>query len=177
MHKINKPVCAEILRSIKGALSEYPKARTCVRNRGRAKQQHQCTKLTSMVGIVKWSRPRGCGSCIRGFESLPTHILSKRNDVGVSPSGKATDSDSVMRRFESCYPSQSGDIARVKGSGLQNLYSPVQIWVSFHTKTHRKNVDKSTFFCHIRRKTGTGKVFQLTVFLHRNHVFAKSGIQ
>ena len=27
-------------------------------------------------------------------------------DIGVSPSGKATDSDSVMRRFESCYPSQ-----------------------------------------------------------------------
>ena len=27
-------------------------------------------------------------------------------NVGVSPSGKATDSDSVMRRFESCYPSQ-----------------------------------------------------------------------
>ena len=26
---------------------------------------------------------------------------------GVSPSGKATDSDSVIRRFESCYPSFS----------------------------------------------------------------------
>ncbi len=26
-------------------------------------------------------------------------------DAGVSPSGKATDSDSVIRRFESCYPS------------------------------------------------------------------------
>ena len=25
---------------------------------------------------------------------------------GVSPSGKATDSDSVIRRFESCYPCQ-----------------------------------------------------------------------
>ena len=31
----------------------------------------------------------------------------KRNSFynGVSPSGKATDSDSVIRRFESCYPS------------------------------------------------------------------------
>lgn len=28
-------------------------------------------------------------------------------DIGVSPSGKATDSDSVTRRFESCYPSQA----------------------------------------------------------------------
>lgn len=27
------------------------------------------------------------------------------NDSGVSPSGKATDSDSVIRRFKSCYPS------------------------------------------------------------------------
>ena len=47
-------------------------------------------------------KTQGCGSCIRGFEShYPPHY-----DVGVSPSGKATDSDSVMRRFESCYPSQ-----------------------------------------------------------------------
>ena len=28
------------------------------------------------------------------------------DDIGVSPSGKATDFDSVIRRFESCYPSQ-----------------------------------------------------------------------
>ena len=45
---------------------------------------------------------------MRGFEShLPPHF-SKNNVmiVGVSPSGKATDSDSVSRRFESCYPSQ-----------------------------------------------------------------------
>ena len=63
-------------------------------------------------------KTQGCGSCIRGFEShYPPHIRSncnwklytasnKRYDVGVSPSGKATDSDSVIRRFESCYPSQ-----------------------------------------------------------------------
>ena len=35
-----------------------------------------------------------------------------RGNNGVSPSGKATDSDSVIRRFESCYPSQPGDIAK-----------------------------------------------------------------
>ena len=33
--------------------------------------------------------------------SIPTGAVYN----GVSPSGKATDSDSVIRRFESCYPS------------------------------------------------------------------------
>ena len=52
-------------------------------------------------------KTQGCGSCIRGFEShYPPHIKIFMYNVGVSPSGKATDSDSVMRRFESCYPSQ-----------------------------------------------------------------------
>ena len=32
--------------------------------------------------------------------------------IGVSPSGKATDSDSVMRRFESCYPCQNDPLAQ-----------------------------------------------------------------
>ena len=57
----------------------------------------------------------GCGSSMRGFESLhppqlflecPTYKVYNHNADGVQPSGKATDSDSVMRRFESCYPSQ-----------------------------------------------------------------------
>ena len=30
----------------------------------------------------------------------------KHDDIGVSPSGKATGFDPVMRRFESCHPSQ-----------------------------------------------------------------------
>ncbi len=44
---------------------------------------------------------RACGSYpqCQGFKSL------LRYHNGVSPSGKATDSDSVIRRFESCYPS------------------------------------------------------------------------
>ena len=53
-------------------------------------------------------KTQGCGSCIRGFEShYPPQFITvaARND-GVSPSGKAMDSDSIMRRFESCYPSQ-----------------------------------------------------------------------
>ena len=56
---------------------------------------------TNAVGIVKWLRQRVVAPLCVG--SNPTiHPIS----VGVSPSGKATDSDSVMRRFESCYPSQ-----------------------------------------------------------------------
>ena len=31
----------------------------------------------------------------------------QKMNKGVSPSGKAMDSDSIMRRFESCYPSQT----------------------------------------------------------------------
>ena len=66
---------------------------------------HEISKHGGYRQVVK---TQGCGSCIRGFEShYPPHL-----NVGVSPSGKATDSDSVMRRFESCYPSQFGDIAK-----------------------------------------------------------------
>ena len=55
----------------------------------------------NMVGIVKWLRHRVVAPVYVG--SNPTiHPIN----VGVSPSGKAMDSDSIMRRFESCYPSQ-----------------------------------------------------------------------
>ena len=60
-----------------------------------------------MVGVVKGLRHRivipvyvGSNPTIHPIKNQTTH------DVGVSPSGKATDSDSVMRRFESFYPSQ-----------------------------------------------------------------------
>ena len=56
-----------------------------------------------MVGIVKWLRPRVVAPVYVGSNPT-THPIKK--DVGVSPSGKATDSDSVIRRFESYYPSQ-----------------------------------------------------------------------
>ena len=61
-----------------------------------------------MVGIVKRLRPRVVAPVYVGSNPTTHPIIS----VGVSPSGKATDSDSVMRRFESCYPSQPGDIAK-----------------------------------------------------------------
>ena len=73
-----------------------------------------------MVGIVKWSRHRVVAPVYEG--SNPSiHPITLSLHVGVSPSGKATDSDSVMRRFKSCYPShiyrrihirQYGDIAK-----------------------------------------------------------------
>ena len=55
-------------------------------------------------------KTQGCGSCMREFESLhPPQLHFNKLVVlyaGVSPSGKAMDSDSIMRRFESCYPRQ-----------------------------------------------------------------------
>ncbi len=61
-----------------------------------------------MVGIVKRLRPRVVAPVYVGSNPT-THPIKFNNsyvDIGVSPSGKATDSDSVIRRFESCYPSQ-----------------------------------------------------------------------
>ena len=56
-----------------------------------------------------------CGSGTRGFKShQPPHNNTSRHCliIGASPSGKATDSDSVMRRFESCRPSQYEPLAQ-----------------------------------------------------------------
>ena len=64
-----------------------------------------------MVGIVKWLRHRiVIPACVGSNPTI--HPIIFHIDVGVSPSGKATDSDSVIRRFESFYPSQS--IGRVR---------------------------------------------------------------
>ena len=65
------------------------------------RQYKRYSKLTGMVGIVKWLRARVVAP-VYVCSNPTTHPIN----VGVSPSGKATDSDSVMRRFESCYPSQ-----------------------------------------------------------------------
>ena len=61
-----------------------------------------CLSAIDMVGIVKRLRPRVVAPVYVGSNPT-THPIEV---VGVSPSGKATDSDSVIRRFESCYPSQ-----------------------------------------------------------------------
>ena len=54
-----------------------------------------------MVGIAQLVRAPDCGSGGRRFESdYPPHFFY----IGVSSSGKTTDFDSVIRRFESCHP-------------------------------------------------------------------------
>ena len=77
-----------------------------------------------MVGVAQLVSAPDCGSGGRGFESLhPPHSflqasplaglkISVASNIGMSPSGKATDFDSVMRRFESCHPSQSDPLAQ-----------------------------------------------------------------
>ena len=55
-----------------------------------------------MVGIAQLVRAPDCGSGGPGFESqYPPHFLY----IGLSPSGKAPDFDSGIRRFKSCQPS------------------------------------------------------------------------
>ena len=56
-----------------------------------------------MVGVVKWLRHRIVAPACVGSNPI-THPKNFIDD-GASPSGKATDSDSVIRRFESCCPS------------------------------------------------------------------------
>ena len=57
-----------------------------------------------MVDIVKWLRHRIVAPAFVGSSPIIHPNIFIRDD-GVSPSGKATDSDSVIRRFESSYPS------------------------------------------------------------------------
>ncbi len=58
-----------------------------------------------VVGLAQLVRVPGCGPGSRGFKShIPPQFLQK--PIGVSPSGKALDFDSSIRRFESCHPSQ-----------------------------------------------------------------------
>ncbi len=54
-----------------------------------------------MAGVAQLVRASDCGPEGRGFDShLPPHY-----NFGVSPSGKAPDFDSGIRRFKSCHPS------------------------------------------------------------------------
>ena len=75
-----------------------------------------------MVGIAQLARAPDCGSGGRRFEpDYPPHIFAevilltaafliyKNNfklNIGVSPSGKARDFDSLIRWFESSHPCQ-----------------------------------------------------------------------
>ena len=56
------------------------------------------------MDIAQLVRAPDCGSGGRRFESdYPPHFFY----IGVSSSGKTTDFDSVIRRFESCHPCQN----------------------------------------------------------------------
>ena len=88
-----------------------------------------------MVGIVKWLRHMVVVHACVGSNPT-THPKRCRTgsalaDVGASPSGKATDSDSVMRRFESCRPSQKKRRhSQVVRQSSAKALSPVQVRVS-----------------------------------------------
>ena len=57
--------------------------------------------------------------------------------IGVSPSGKATDSDSVIRRFKSCYPSHTGG----SSLGRQKIECTITLHSFFVFRdTHRRLV-------------------------------------
>ncbi len=83
--------------------------------------------IPDMVGIAQLVRALDCGSRGRGFETLyPPQLISSLSErlitqalpprrfvpnkarvpyVGMSPSGKAPDFDSGIRRFDPCHPS------------------------------------------------------------------------
>ena len=101
-----------------------------------AKQSFVCynspieSKRENMVDIAQLVRALDCGSRGRGFESLyppqktpmegrtrrgfeshyPPHTHPPPLHTGLSPSGKAPDFDSGIRRFKSCQPSQSKNL-------------------------------------------------------------------
>ena len=74
---------------------------------------------------------------MRGFEShLPPHCFQPNSHIiGVSPSGKATDSDSVSRRFESCYPSQTNGARKFRASFNKSQSNTVIHKISKHMAT------------------------------------------
>ena len=87
-----------------------------------------------MVGIAQLVRAPGCGPGGHGFDShYSPHI--KILDVGVSPSGKARDFDSRIRRFEPFHPSQKyGPLAQSVEHLTFNQVVPRSIrgWITKH---------------------------------------------
>lgn len=69
-----------------------------------------------MVGVVQWLERQIVALDVVGSNPTthPTFPL-----VGVSPSGKARDFDSRIRRFKSCYPSQQSPQGRYKKIDIQ----------------------------------------------------------
>lgn len=69
--------------------------------------RRQCLRYLQGGGYGEAVNTADCGSVTRGFDPhYSPHNLHIVITVGVSPSGKATDFDSVMRRSDSVYPCQ-----------------------------------------------------------------------
>ena len=103
--------------------------------------------LGSMVGIAQLVRVPGCGPGGRGFEShYSPHPLPAA--LGCGQAVKATDFDSVIRRFKSCHPSHSDPLAQsvehltfnqgVRSSNLRRVtnvaFTGVRAWRNWQTR-------------------------------------------
>ena len=60
-----------------------------------------CVLIVAVLCVLQW---KNFGNLYKAIDNL-TQKFYTICVIGVSPSGKATDSDSVIRRFKSCYPS------------------------------------------------------------------------
>ena len=76
---------------------------------------HKQFDKSYMVGMVQLVSAPDCGSGYHGFESHypPFFFFYRKDIIGLSPSGKAQDFDSCIRRFESNQPSHYGCVAQV----------------------------------------------------------------
>ena len=87
-----------------------------------------------VVGVVKRLRPRVVAPVYVGSNPTIHPILYRAgtyDDAGVSPSGKAMDSDSIMRRFESCHPDQQKPLrSDLKGFFLSKKgpFGPLRVY-------------------------------------------------
>ena len=71
-------------------------------------KEHCVIGAENMVDVAQLVNASVCGTEDRGFES---HLPPQLN-IGLQPSGKASDFDSDMRQFESSQPSQKNNRVR-----------------------------------------------------------------
>ena len=76
-------------------------------------------------------------------------LVGKQHNIGVSPSGKATDSDSVMRRFESFYPSHE----KAPLSVGQRSFFDLRQHRTIHAQALKRDLAGNLFPCIIFRHT------------------------
>ena len=76
--------------------------------------RRQCLRYLQGGGYGEAVNTADCGSVTRGFDPhYSPHNLHIVIIVGVSPSGKATDFDSVMRWFDPSHPCQHDSLAQL----------------------------------------------------------------